>query len=73
MKVVLSGEAWINIKQGLLPDNVVKLRVTAKCWNNGVLYGDFGDLFFVATKIEKSVHGDYSLAWTRPEGWRYEG
>ena len=70
---VLSGEAWINIRQGLFSDKVVKIRVTEKCWNNGVLYGDFGDLFFVATKIEKAVHGDHSLAWTRPAEWQNDG
>ena len=53
MKVVLSGEAWINIRQGLFPDDVVKLRATARCWNNGELFGDLGDLFFMLLKMKQ--------------------
>ena len=53
MKVVLNGEARINSRQGLLPDDVVKLRVTAKCWNNGVPYGELGELFFMLLKMKQ--------------------
>ena len=55
MKVMLSGEAWINIRQGLFPDNVVKMRATARCWN-----GDLGDLFFILLKMKQytSCNGD---------------
>ena len=52
MKAVLSGEAWINIRQGLFPDDVVKLRVTARCWDNGHFYGDLGEFFFMSLKMK---------------------
>ena len=53
MKAVLSGEAWVNVRRGLLPDDVVNLRVTAKCWNNGQLYGDLGVIFFMLLKMKQ--------------------
>ena len=53
IKAVPSGEAWINIRQGLFPDDVVKLRATARCWNNGELYGDFGDFFFMLLNMKQ--------------------
>ena len=63
------------------------MKATARCWNNGVLHGDLGDLFFMllkmkqntsckgcsSTETEESVHGDHSLAWTRPAEWRNDG
>ena len=55
MKAVLSGEAWVNVRRGLLPDDVVNLRVTAKCWNNGQLYGDLGEIFFMLLIMKQYI------------------
>ena len=53
LKAVLSCEAWVNVRQGLLPDDVVNLRVTAKCRNNEQLYGDLGGIFFMQIEMKQ--------------------
>ena len=78
MEAVLSGEAWVNVLRGLFPDDVVNLRVTAKCWNNGQLYrGPWRYFLHVikneaihllrewkrADEIAESCHGNHSSAW----------
>ena len=42
MTVVLHGSAWGGISRMVSPDDVVKIRTCARCWNDGILYGDFG-------------------------------
>ena len=37
----------------IIPDDVVKMRATARCWNNGELFGDLGDLFFMLLKMKQ--------------------
>ena len=36
----------------------MKLRATAKCWNNGELYGDLGDLFFMLLTMKQKTKCD---------------
>ena len=44
LTVVLYGSASVGISRMLSPDDVVKVRACARCWNDGVFFCDLGNL-----------------------------
>ena len=46
MDEVLFGSVWNTISPMLDTDDVVRVRVATKCWNDGRRYGKMGDIFF---------------------------
>ena len=52
MTAVLYGSAWVGISRMLTLDDVVKVRTCTRCWNDGELYGDLGDYFFMFADSE---------------------
>ena len=46
MDEVLFGSVWDTISLMLDTDDVIRVRVVAKCWNDGRRYGKIGKSFF---------------------------
>ena len=60
MEEVLHGSAWSRISPMLDTDDVVRLRVAAKCWNEGRRYGKMGGSFFQLLHSDPFVKHWYS-------------
>ena len=46
MDEVLFGSVWNTVGPMLETDDVVRMRVAPKCWNDGRRYGKMGNVFF---------------------------